>query len=66
MEKKQPFTVPRIEGFECPSCGAKNYDAVTIPTAFEQQIPTGVYRCAECSFGFLNPERYVKGPRKSQ
>jgi predicted RNA-binding Zn-ribbon protein involved in translation (DUF1610 family) len=64
MERKPPPTVTqRFEGFVCPSCGATSYDAITVPSVFEEEIPTGVYRCAECSFGFLNPERYTKQHR---
>jgi hypothetical protein len=60
-QSKRPTKVV-IEGFECPSCRATTYEAVTIDTLAGGPQPTGVYRCAECRFGFLNPERYVKRP----
>jgi transcription elongation factor Elf1 len=49
-----------LEGFVCPSCQATSYEPVTVASAFDKELETGVYRCSECNFGFLNPERYTK------
>ena len=44
--------------FYCPVCDASSYEPVVVERSTGEPYPVGIYRCAECNFSFVHPERY--------
>ena len=49
-----------LADFSCPACEWEQYEEIHVPGRDPYKENMGMYRCAACGYGFINPARYAK------